>query len=190
MALLYVDEHSASLNRSPVKDGVTIKEGEFIVQESGGQVDAFDPANDTLPHGIVVHYAEGDSIVEHDEDYYANYDDMWTYDGSDGDYLYWQPLSSVDQIKPRSIDEQTSPASTEPDFTEGDLVGIVNLGSGETRVVPSGYTYDGTTYSEAGAGDFVAIGRMDKVPQEFRVQGKYDQRIPTRLDADTFTTSG
>lgn len=187
MALLYVDEHSASLNWSPVSGTETIVEGEFIVQNNDGTVSQFDPAVDSLPHGIVVHYAEGDSISAHDEDYQA-YDTLWTYDGAEDDNLYWQPLASVDQIRPRSLsDNGTDPA---PSFSEGGVVGIVLINS-ETELVESGYTDNaGTTYSEAGAGDFVAIGRMDKYPQELRIQGSFDQRIPTRLDADTFTTSG
>lgn len=190
MALLYVDEHGASLNNSDVASGETIVEGEFIVDNGDDTVSAFDPSSDALPQGIVVHDPRGDSIAEHEEDYFANYDDLWTYDGSDGDDLYWQPLAAVDQIRPRSIDEQTSPASTAPDFTGTPTIGVVVLGSGETRVVPSGYTYDGTTYSEGGGGDFVAIGRLDKYPQELRISDGYDQRIPTRLDADIYTTSG
>jgi len=189
MALLYVNETDASLDYAPIASGQTIREGEFVVQNSNGELEQFDPANDALPHGILVHYAEGDSIVEHDEDYVA-YDDLWTYNGDDGDKAYYQPLASVNSIMPRSIEEQTSPASSEPSFGDGKVIGIVNLGSGETRVVPSGYTYDGTTYSESGAGDFVAIGRMNKYPQELRIQSSYDQRIPVRLDADAFTTGG
>jgi len=187
MALLYVDE-TTSLDWGEVGTGETIVEGEFIVEQSDGTIAQFDPANDALPHGIVVHDAEGDSIAEHDEDYFANYDDLWTY--NEGDNLHYAPLSAVDTIRPRSIDAQTSPASTEPDFTGKPVIGIVTLGGGETRVVPSGYTYDGTTYSESGAGDFVAIGRLDQYPTELRISDSYDQRIPIRLDADTFTTSG
>lgn len=188
MALLYVDEHAASLNWGEVTSGQTLTEGEFVVDEGDGTFSRFDPANDALPTGIIVHDPEGDAIQEHDEDY-VSYDALWQYE--EGENFYYQPLASVDQIRPRSIDEQTSPASSEPDFTGTPTIGIVNLGeSGETRVVPSGYTYDGTTYSEAGAGDFVAIGRLDKYPQELRISSGYDQRIPTRLDSDLFTTSG
>jgi hypothetical protein len=134
-----------------------------------------------------VHDPGGDSISKHDEDYQA-YDTLWTYDGSEGDRLYYQPLASVDQIRPRTIEDNgTDPA---PSLTEGAVLGIVNL-NGETRLVESGYTDNGgTTYSESGTGDFVAIGRLDKYPQELRIQGAFDQRVPTRLDADTFTTSG
>lgn len=188
MALLYVDETEASLDWSEVGTGETIVEGEFIVDQDDGTVAQFDPANDSLPDGIVVHNPEGDAIAEHDEDYFANYDDLWTY--TEGDNLYYQPLASVDTIRPRSIDEQTSPASSAPDFTGKPVIGIVTLGSGETRIVPSGYTYDGTTYSEAGAGDFVALGRLDQYPTELRISDGYDQRIPVRLDASEFTTSG
>lgn len=185
MALLYVDEHSASLNRGTVTSGETLTEGEFIVDNEDGTHRRFDPANDALPHGIIVHHAEGDSISEHDEDY-QSYDTLWQYDA--GDRFYYQPLASVDQIRPRSLsDNGTDPA---PSFGEGVLVGIVTI-NGNTEIVESGYTDNGgTTYSEAGTGDFVAIGRLDKYPQELRISSSFDQRIPTRLDADVFTTSG
>lgn len=186
MALLYVDEHSASLNWGTVASGESIVEGEFITQLAGGDFRRFDPANDTIPHGIVVHYPEGDAIAEHDEDYFANYDDLWTY--NEGENFYYQPLASVDEIRPRSLsDNGTDPA---PDFDEGDVVGVVTINT-ETEVVQSGYTDNGgTTYSESGAGDFVAIGRVDQIPQEFRIESQFDQRLPTRLDADLYTTSG
>lgn len=186
MALLYVNETAASLDSAHVATGETIKEGEFIVQNAGGDVARFDPANDALPHGIVVHYAAGDSIAEHDEDYFANYDDLWTY--TEGDRLYYQPLASVDQIQPPTLsDNGTDP---EPSIAEGNIVGIVTI-NGETEVVQSGYTDDaGTVYSESGTGDFVAIGRLNKYPQEWRITSQFDQRAPIRLDSDLFTTSG
>lgn len=188
MALLYIDEAQASLNRADVESTSTVYEGEFIVQNGDGTVERFDPASDSLPHGIVVHHPEGDSIMEHDEDY-VSYSDLWKYEGSDGDRLYYQPLASVDQVLPRIIEEQSNPSSSEPSITEGTLMGVVNLGSGQTRVVPSGYTYDGTTYSESGAGDFIAIGRVDKKPQNLRIDTAYNIRVPVRLDSDVFTTS-
>lgn len=189
MSLQYVDETTSSLTKSDVADGEVLTEGELVVQTVDDTISRFDPANDALPQGIIVHNPRGDSIGEHDEDYVA-YEDLWQYDGSNGDEAYWQPLGDVDRIMPRAIDEQSSPSSSEPDFGEGQIIGVVTLGSGETRVVPSGYTYDGTTYSESGTGDFVAIGRMHQYPQELRIQSAYDQRINVRLDADVFTTSG
>jgi hypothetical protein len=182
MSLLYVDEHSASLNWGEVTSGQTLTEGEFVVDEGDGTFSRFDPANDTLPNGIIVHYAEGDAIVEHDEAYVA-YEDLWTYEA--GENFYYQPLAAVDAIRPRSLsDNSTDP---EPSFSKGTLVGIVTI-NGETEIVESGYTDDGgTEYSESGAGDFVAIGRVDQYPQDLRIQSAYDQRIPTRLDADVFT---
>lgn len=185
MALLYIDEHAASLNWGEVTSGQTLTEGEFIVDQGDGTFGRFDPANDALPTGIIVHDPEGDAIQEHDEDY-VSYDSLWQYEA--GEDFYWQPLASVDQLRPRSLsDNGTDP---EPSFGEGVTVGIVTI-NGETEIVESGYTDNGgTTYSESGAGDFVAIGRVDKYPQELRIQSHYDQRIPTRLDSDLFTTSG
>jgi len=187
MALLYIDESQASLNRADVAGGETIQEGEFVVQNGDGALEQFDPANDSLPHGIVVHNPRGDSIVEHDEDYVA-YEDLWTYNGDEGDRAYYQPLASVDNIMPRTLSNNgTDPA---PSINEGAIVGVVTI-NGETEVVESGYTDNGgTTYSESGTGDFVAIGRVDKHPQELRLSDGYHIRVPVRLDADVFTTSG
>jgi hypothetical protein len=190
MALLYVDEHSASLNRSQVTSGETLHEGEFVVDDGDNTVARFDETSDDLPHGIIVHHAGelSDALVEHDEDYEQNYDDLWKYDGDNDEYVYWQPLAAVDQIKPRSIDEQTTPSSSAPDFSEGDTVVVVNLGSGQTRVVPDSYSYDSSTYTESN-NNAIAIGRVDKHKQEFRIGDTYDERIPVRLDADIFSTS-
>jgi len=186
MALLYIDESQASLNRADVAAGETFYEGEFVVQNTDGELEQFDPANDALPHGIVVHNPRGDSIVEHDEDY-VDYSDLWEYNGDDGDRAYYQPLSSVDNIMPRTLsDNGTDPV---PSINEGAVVGIVTI-NGETQIVESGYTDDGgTEYSESGAGDFVALGRVDKQPQELRLSDGYHIRVPVRLDADIFTTS-
>ncbi len=183
MALLYVDETQASLNRSDVAAGETIVEGEFIV-EDGGELKQFDPANDALPHGIVVHNPGGDSIVEHDEDY-VDYADLWTYNGDDGDRAYWQPLTSVDNIMPRTLsDNGTDPA---PTITNGAEVGIVTI-NGETEIVEAGYTDNGgTQYGNGGTGDYVGLGRVDKEPQELRLSDGFHIRVPVRLDADIFT---
>jgi len=200
MALLYVDEHSASLNYSAVTSGEVLREGEFVVDDGDKTVRRFDPANDALPHGIIVHHGGelSDALNEHDEDYTANYGDLWKFDGDDGDYVYWQPLASVDQIRPRSqddSDDSNGNTPTEPNFTEGDVVGVVDI-NGHTAVVQEGYQFDfdddsvDDTYNDdGGAGDFVPIGRVDKHKQEFRIGDQYDERVPTRLDADIFTTS-
>lgn len=183
MGTLHIVEEEKSLDRGVVKSGNTVKEGELIVcEDDGGDgvVRRFEPANDTFPHGIVVHHRVGDSIAEHDEDYVA-YNELWTYDG--GEELYYQPLAASSVILPWSMAEQTSPASSEPTFSEYKTIGVVDFGNGP-RVVPSGYTYDGTTYSESGAGDFVAIGRMDTQLQTTRISESYDERIPVRLDLD------
>lgn len=188
MSLLYVDEHSASLNHSTVTDGEVLHEGEFVVTDGSNTVARFDPSSDTLPHGIIVHHHGGlsDALVDHDEDYVANYEDLWTFDGDNDDDVYWQPLANVDQIRPRSV----SDANDEPTFTTGDIIGIIaDPDNDETRVVPSGYVHSGTTYSESDGGNFVAIGRMDKYLQELRIGDAYDKRIPTRLDADLFNPS-
>jgi hypothetical protein len=185
MALLYVDEHNASLNWGEVTTAQTLTEGEFVVDEGDGTFSRFDPTNDDLPTGIIVHHPGGDAISAHDEDYSA-YEDLWKY--AEGENFYYQPLAAVDQIRPRTLsDNSTDPA---PSISEGVTVGIVNI-NGKTEIVESGYTDDsGTIYSESETGDFVAIGRVDKYPQELRIGDAFDQRVPVRLDADIFTTSG
>jgi hypothetical protein len=184
MALLYVDEVKSSLNRADVAAGETIQEGEFVVQNGDGALEQFDPSADTLPHGIVVHNPQGDSIVEHDEDYVA-YSDLWTYNGNEGDRAYYQPLAGVDQIIPRTLaDNGTDP---EPSVGEGTVVGIVTI-NGTTEIVEEGYTDNGgTKYGDGGTGDFVALGRIDKEPTELKLGDAYGLRVPVRLDEDIFT---
>lgn len=183
MALLYIDETQASLNRADVAAGEVISEGEFIVQTDGGQVTRFDPASDALPHGIVVHHPEGDSIVEHDEDY-VPYSELWEYDGDEGDKLYYQPLASVDQVMPETLSDNGN--DPEPSLAEGREVGIVTI-NGETEIVEAGYTDNGgTQYGNGGTGDYVALGRIDKDSAISRIEDNYDIRVPVRLDADLF----
>lgn len=199
MALLYVDENDASLNWSQVTSGETLEEGEFVVDDGDKTIRRFDPSSDPLPHGIIVHHpgSTSDALTADDETY-VNYGNLWQYDGSEGDYAYWQPLDQVDQIKPLSqddADDGNGNTPTEPSFSEGDVIGVVDI-NGHTRVVEKGYQFDfndnnsDETYNEGGgAGDFVAIGRMDKYPQELRISDNYDQRIPVRLDSDLFDPS-
>lgn len=193
MAYLYVNEFEASANWGEVATGETISEGELIVSLGDGTFRSADAASTETPDGIVIHDAEGDSIAEHDEDYFANYEDLWTYE--EGDKFYWVPLSDVDTIMPRSVSDTTDANGNvppEPTFGQENVVGYINGPSGETRLVPEGYTYDanndGTaeTFSESGNGDFVGLGRVDKYPQELRIQSHYDQRIPTRLTPQHF----
>jgi hypothetical protein len=183
MALLYVDEVSASLNTGTVTSGETLHEGEFVVQNSDGTFARFDPANDSLPVGIIVHNdgSLSDALVEHDEDYVA-YSDLRTYDA--GETFYYQPLTSVNQIMPETLsDNGTDPA---PSISEGNVVGIVTINT-QTEIVEAGYTDDSTTqYGDGGSGDFVAIGRIDKEPQNLRLEDAFHQRVPVRLDADLY----
>jgi len=182
MALQYVFDNADNLlRRRDVTAGKTVSEGEFVTLVGDGEVAPFDPASDTVPFAIVVHNPRGDAIVEHDEDY-VDYADLWTYDGDEGDRCYVAPLRELDVVLPEVIDEQSGPASTEPEFTQDDEVGIVNLGSGETRIVPAGYSYDGTQYGDGGGGDYVPLGRVDHEPTATRIEDVYGKRIPTRLD--------
>lgn len=184
MALQYVFlQDGNTLRERSVAAGEVISEGEFVTLAGNGEVAQFDPANDTAPFGIVVHNPRGDAIVEHDEDY-VDYADLWTYRGDEDDDLYVAPLREVDTVLPEAIEAQTNPASSEPEFNQDDVVGIVNLGSGETRIVPAGYTYDGTQYGDGGAGDFAPLGRVDHVPTGTRISEVYGKRIHVRLDRD------
>jgi len=185
MSLQYIDEADASLNRGTVASGETIHEGELVVADDGEDGNVYrraDPSAGETPIGIVVHDSGGDSIVEHDEDY-VDYDDLWKYEA--GEDFYYQPLASVDNIMPPSMtDNGTDPA---PSFLEGSIVGYVTI-NGETEIVEEGYTDDaGDTYNDdGGAGDWVALGRVDQRPQETRIGSSFGIRVPTRLDADLY----
>lgn len=183
MALQYVFDNETHLRRRAIAGSEQIREGEFVTQNGDGTISQFDPSSDDYPWGIIVHDPRGDAIVEHDEDY-VQYSDLFTYDGSEGDRAYVAVLDNLDMVVGRTIDEQTSPASSAIDLTQDELVGIVILGSGETRIVPSGYTYDGTTYSEGGAGNFQALGRVEQQNLETRLSDGYAMRVPVRLDND------
>lgn len=180
MALLYVDEDSASLNTGEADE--TLYEGEFVIDNEDGTFSRFDPADDDLPHGIIVHHPAGDAIQDNEYDF-VDYDEMWKYE--EEETFYYQPLASVDQIRPLTLsDNDTDP---EPSISQGELVGIVTIND-RTEIVESGYTDDGDTeYSEDGSGDFVAIGRVDKYPQNLRIESAFSQRVPVRLDADVYT---
>ncbi len=182
MSLKYIDEADASLNSAPVGEGETLYEGEFVTINGNGALERVDPASDTLPQGIIVH-DPGGAIVEHDEDY-VPYEDLWKYTGDERRNPRYQPLAPVDNVIPELLsDNGTDPA---PQLTEGTVMGIVTINT-QTEVVPAGYTDNaGTQYGNGGAGDFIAIGRIDQKPQQARFD-EYGYRVPIRLDADLFT---
>jgi len=186
MSLKYVFESDASqLRRDPLASGETVTEGEFVTRNGSGELARFDPANDDIPSGIVVHHVGklSDALVEHDEDYVA-YEDLYTFDAADGDSPYYLPLKVGQTIQPETVKDTNL---TEPSIADGTEVGIVTIGSsGETRIVESGYTDDGTTYSESGAGDFILLGEVYQEPQYKRLEDNYDQRVPVMLTQDTF----
>jgi hypothetical protein len=136
--------------------------------------------------------------VDHDEDY-VPYGELWTYRGDEDDKAYYTPLEAVDMIIPETItDGQDGNGNVppEPSLGDGVVLGIIeDPATGETRVVESGYTFDvdndstAETFSESGAGDFVAIGRQSHQTHEARLGDNYDTRVPTRLDSDLFTPS-
>jgi len=186
MSLKYVFESDASqLRRDPLADGETVTEGEFVTRNRDGELARFDPANDTTPSGIIVHHVGSlsDALVEHDEDY-VNYEDLYTFDAADGDAPYYLPLKVGQTIQPETVADTSL---TEPSIGDGTEVGIVTIGSsGETRIVESGYSDGGTTYSESGAGDFVLLGEVYQEPQYKRLEDNYDQRVPVMLSQETF----
>jgi hypothetical protein len=186
MSLKYIFESDASqLRRDPLASGQTITEGEFVYRKNDGHLRRFDPANDALPSGIIVHHVGrlSDALVEHDEDY-VDYEDLYTFDAADDDKPYYLPLQQGQTIMPETVKDTNL---TEPSISDGVTVGIVTIGtSGETRLVESGYTDGGTPYSETGSGDFVALGTVYQEPQHKLLEDDYDQRIPVMLDAETF----
>jgi len=181
MSLQYVDEADASLNWGTVASGETIHEGELVYSVGDGTFRRCDPANGETPTGIVVHYAEGDAIVEHDEDY-VDYEDLWQYEA--GENFYYQPLASVDNIMPETLtDNGTDPA---PSISEEAIVGYVTI-NGQTEIVEEGYTDNaGTKYGDGGTGDWVALGRIDQKPTHLKLSDGYGIRVPVRLDAEIF----
>lgn len=186
MSLKYVFESDESqLRRDPLASGESVTEGEFVYRNSDGELEQFDPANDTIPSGIVVHHVGklSDALVEHDEDYVA-YEDLYTFDGADGDAPYYLPLEVGQTIQPETIADTDL---SEPSISDGTDVGIVTIGSsGETRIVESGYTDSGTTYSESGTGDFILLGEVYQEPQYKRLEDNYNQRVPVMLTQETF----
>jgi len=187
MSLKYIFKQDESeLRRDPLADGETITEGEFVTRNQSGEIARFDPANDTTPEGIIVHHVGrlSDALVEHDEDYVA-YEDLYTFDAADGDQPYYLPLKTGQTIMPETIEDTSL---TEPTISDGVTVGIVTIGSsGETRIVESGYTDNGTTYSEGGAGDFVALGEVFQRRAGTQILADdYDERVPVYLSPKTF----
>jgi hypothetical protein len=186
MSLKYVFQSDASqLRRDPLASGETITEGEFVYRDSNGELLQFDPAMHSVPSGIVVHHVGklSDALVEHDEDYVA-YENLYTFSGDEGDQPYYLPLEVGQSIQPETVADTSL---TEPSIADGKDVGIVTIGSsGETRIVESGYTDGGTTYSESGAGDFILLGEIYQEPQYKRIEDNYDQRVPVMLTQETF----
>lgn len=186
MSLKYVFESDAAqLRKDPLADGEDIYEGEFVTRNSDGELARFDPANDALPSGIVVHHVGrlSDALNLHDEDY-STYEELYHFEAANDDSVYYLPLEAGQSIMPPTIEDTDL---TEPSVGDGTTVGIVNIGSsGKTRVVESGYSDGGTTYSEGGAGDFVALGTIYQEPQYKRLEDNYNQRIPVYLDTETF----
>lgn len=113
-------------------------------------------ATDNRIDYLAAKHRRGDFIA-YDED-----DDLtsFTYESADNDRAPLQPLVDGDVIKAHTAqDNGTDPAA---DISNKDIVGIAGVGGTEFegRLVESGYTDDaGTVYSEAGAGDFLKLGK-------------------------------
>lgn len=163
-----------------------IKEGEPAVRASGGGVDPLDVTNDVDIDHIVVHQRTGDHNLRYDTDY-QSYSELYTYKPAgnkpDEDYddrVPLRPLAEHDVVRTIAVEDT---GETEPTFSENELVGFVDLGNGP-RLVPDEYSTGGTTYSEDAAGDFVAFGYVDKLPDHKTQRSGYGELIPVRVADD------
>jgi len=197
MSLKYVFESDESqLRRDPLAAGESITEGEFVYRNNDGELEQFDPINNNIPSGIVVHHVGklSDALVKHSEDYVA-YEDLYTFNAANGDSPYYLPLEVGQTIQPETITSQidgNGNTPPEPSISDGNEVGILIGPSGETRIVESGYSYDvdndgvAETFSESGNGDFILLGEVYQEPQYKRIENNYNQRIPVMLSQGTF----
>jgi hypothetical protein len=164
-----------------------IKVGEPAVRLSGGGVDPLDPSSDTEVNYVVGYDREGDHNERYDTDY-SSYTELYTYkpsgNKSDEDWddrvTALIPLTDKDVVRFISVQDT---GETEPTFGENNKVGFVDLGNGP-RLVESGYSTGGTTYSESDAGDFVAVGYVDELPTHKTQRTGYGKLIPVRIDPE------
>jgi len=177
MSLKYIFKQDESeLRQDPLASGETVTEGEFVTRNGDGELARFDPANDALPSGIVVHHVGplSDALVEHDEDY-VPYADLYTFKAADGDAPYYLPLKAGQTIMPESIKDTNL---QEPSLSDGTTVAITADGnSGETRLVESGHPTTNT----------IDIGEVyqHRAGQQIK-ENDYDERIPVMLTPEEF----
>lgn len=106
--------------------------------------------------GVADFHHTGDAISEDDED--TSYG---TFLAAENDRASAGGREDGAVIKVRTIvDNSTDPA---PDISNGDVVGVADVGSGDGRIVQEGYSDNGgTTYGRSSTGDFVPIGKADR----------------------------
>ena len=185
------DIFSVDTHRSLDSELVTedIKEGEPVVRLEGGGLRLLDPANDDDVHFLVVHQRDGDHNPRYDNRY-QSYEDLFTYqpaankDGGESSDTFDDrapilPLVNNDVVRSYLIEDESQP---EPSIEENVEVGYVDLGNGP-RLVEAGYTDGGgTQYGDGGAGDYVPIGVVDRLPHHTNHLGDYGELIPVRVD--------
>jgi hypothetical protein len=181
-----VDTHR-SLDSEVVTED--IKEGEPVSRIEGGGIRLFDTANDDEVNFLVVHERDGDHNPRYDNRY-QSYEDLYTYqpeankDGGEAadtfdDRAPILPLVNNDVVRSYLIEDESQP---EPSIEENAEVGYVDFGNGP-RLVEEGYEDSGgTTYGNAGPGDYVPLGYVDRLPSRTDHVGDYGELIPVRVD--------
>lgn len=163
-----------------------IEGGEPAVRLSDdGGVRPLDVANDSAPvHYAVAHWREADWNLEFRTDY-TSYSALYTYkpaaNKSDEDWddrVPLQPLMDKDVFRFQTIEDTSA---TAPSIEENDEVGFIDLGNGP-RLVQSGYTNGGTTYSSSGAGNFVSVGVADELAPYKSIETNYGELVPVRME--------
>lgn len=175
-----------SYDSEPANSNISV--GEPAVRLVGGGVDPLDPSSDTEIDFIVGYNPVGDHVERYETDY-TSYGDLYVYkpagNKSDEDFddlvTALIPLTDKDVVRAISIEDTTV---TEPTFEENEVVGFVDLGNGP-RLAPDNYTDgNGNTYGEDDAGDFVAFGRVDKLPDHKTQRSGYGELVPVRYDPE------
>lgn len=175
--------------RSYDSEGATedIRVGEPVTRADGGGAVLLDASSDSEVDYVAGYERYGDQVEEYPTDY-TSYSELYTYkpasnksdEGWDDDVPII-PLTDKDVVRALSIEDEST---TEPTFTENDVVGFINAPNGP-RLVPEGYTDDfsgaSTTYNEAN-GNFVPLGGVDVQAPHKSTRGGHGELIPVRVE--------